>query len=141
MKHRSKFSVQQKTFIAFLDGTQRFDIVPPTKTQLRDEVGNLRTQSPIKFVKEPVEVKQKSKDIILRPSGRLSLLNRKPIDEYEDVDLPGIGNLRNPDLRELVKRDYAATKIQAVFRGYRVRKAVDWINPPKIRETEERTVS
>jgi hypothetical protein len=65
---------------------------------------------------------------ILRPSGRLSHLNQNLPSEYQDHQLPGVGNLRDPLLERRIKRDHAATKIQAAYRSYTVRKSLHWSN-------------
>jgi hypothetical protein len=113
----------------FLDGTQPFDILPASHQQLQHNDGNLRSQPPVLITNNN---KTESEPIIppkiLRPSGRLIQLNKNRSSEYQDQQLPGVGNLRDPLLERRVKRDHAATKIQAAYRGYTVRKSLDWSN-------------
>jgi len=128
----------QKDIRVLLDGTQPFDLIPSSQSNLKLDDGNLR--SPIPFViknehrREP-EVKTPSK--LLRPSGRLTNLNRNQASEYENEQLPGVGNLRDPMLEQRVKRDRAATKIQSAYRGYTVRKSLQWIHDEPQRQTHD----
>lgn len=114
----------------FLDGTQQFDIVPTSRQQLQHDDGNLRIQPPILIQQGNAKNTEPKKNpsVRLRQSGRFSLLNQNHTSEYQGQKLPGVGNLRDPSLERRVKRDHAATKIQAVYRGYTVRKSLQWIN-------------
>ena len=103
----------------------------------RDQ-GNLRLQPPIEFVHREIPKEKKSNPKILRPSGRLSRLNQNQTSEYQGKDLPGIGNLRDPMLEQLIHRDLAASKIQAVYRGYTVRKSLNWIRDREQKPTKTR---
>ncbi|CAF0725174.1 unnamed protein product [Adineta steineri] len=120
------------------DGTQAFDIIPASFQQLQHNDGNLRTQTPIiitnneKIDPEPIIASK-----ILRPSGRLSHLNQNQTSEYQNQKLPGVGNLRDPILEQRIKRDRAAAKIQATYRGYTVRKSLSWINEKQNRLNSE----
>ncbi|CAF1433270.1 unnamed protein product, partial [Adineta steineri] len=120
------------------DGTQAFDIIPASFQQLQHNDGNLRTQTPIiitnneKIDSEPIIASK-----ILRPSGRLSHLNQNQTSEYQNQKLPGVGNLRDPILEQRIKRDRAAAKIQATYRGYTVRKSLSWINEKQNRLNSE----
>ena len=73
----------------------------------------------------------------LRPSGRLIKLNQNRSSEYQGQDLPGVGNLRDPLLEQRIKRDRAAAKIQAAYRGYTVRKSIHWVNDRKQRLNDQ----
>ena len=109
-----------------LDGSQQFDIIPASDRQLQYADGNLR---PILITNENKNDRESvvpSK--LLRPSGRLSHLNQNYTSEYQDQQLPGVGNLRDPLLERRIKHNRAATKIQAVYRGYTVRKSLHWLN-------------
>ncbi|CAF0746161.1 unnamed protein product [Adineta ricciae] len=123
------------------DGTQPFDIIPPSREQLQHDTGNLRIQPPIIIKKREDEDEEKHEPTIsaklLRPSGRLSHLNQNNINEYGNQRLPGVGDLRDPILEQRVKRDYAATKIQSTYRGYQVRKALQWSNQKQQRLNSE----
>lgn len=110
------------------DGTQPFDIVAPSYQQLQHDNGNLRIQSPIHITKDEVHREPKVPSKLLRPSGRLSHLNQNRSSEYQGHPLPGVGNLRDPKLEQLVRRDRAAGKIQAAYRGYTVRKSLYWMD-------------
>ena len=74
---------------------------------------------------------------VLRPSGRLIKLNQNRSSEYQGQDLPGVGNLRDPLLEQRIKRDRAAAKIQAAYRGYTVRKSTHWLNDRKQRLNDQ----
>lgn len=74
---------------------------------------------------------------VLRPSGRLIKLNKNRANEYQGQDLPGVGNLRDPVLEQRIKRDRAAAKIQAAYRGYSVRKSIHWLNDRKQRLNDQ----
>ena len=120
------------------DGTQPFDIVAPSLRELQNDNGNLRIQSPIYITKDETDREPKVPSKLLRPSGRLSHLNQNRTSEYQGHPLPGVGNLRDPKLEQLVRRDRAAGKIQAAYRGYTVRKSLYWMDqqpepPPKKR--------
>lgn len=108
----------------FLDGTQAFDIVPATHNDLKYDNGNLRGIT-IENNSQP-ETPVLSK--LIRPSGRLSNLNQNYTSEYQGQKLPGVGNLRDPLLEQRIRRERAATKIQATYRGYNVRKSLQWMN-------------
>lgn len=84
---------------------------------------------------KPVEPIIPSK--VLRPSGRLIKLNQNRPSEYQGHDLPGVGNLRDPLLEQRIKRDRAAAKIQAAYRGYTVRKSTHWLNDRKQRLNDQ----
>lgn len=84
---------------------------------------------------KPVEPIVPSK--VLRPSGRLIKLNQNRTSEYQGQNLPGVGNLRDPLLEQRIKRDRAAAKIQAAYRGYTVRKSIHWLNDRKQRANNQ----
>ncbi|UJR14698.1 hypothetical protein I4U23_001691 [Adineta vaga] len=120
------------------DGTQPFDIIPPNREQLQRDTGNLRIQPPI-IIKNNEEVDHEPiiSSKLLRPSGRLSHLNQNHVNEYENQQLPGVGDLRDPLLERRIKRDRAATRIQSTYRGYTVRKALQWSNQKQQRLNSE----
>lgn len=113
-----------------LDGTQPFDLIPASRPNPQHDDGNLRSPIPLVITnnKNKPEPEPKVPSKLLRPSGRLSHLNQNHASEYHGQQLPGVGNLRDPSLERRVKRDRAATKIQATYRGYTVRKSMNWIN-------------
>ena len=120
------------------DGTQRFDVVSPSHEKLQNDTGNLRIPSPIRLIK-PAKVEEKTlPSKFVRPSGRLTQINRNLQNELNRRDLPGIGNLRDPSLEQLVRQDRAAARIQAVYRGYAVRKSMHWIRDRPVEQTNKR---
>ncbi len=122
----------------FLDGTQPFDLIPASQQNPQHDDGNLRSQIPIVITNEKkTDPKPIIPSKILRPSGRLSHLNQNRTSEYQGQQLPGVGNLRDPELERRVKRDRAAAKIQAVYRGYTVRKSIHWFNEKQQRLDSE----
>ncbi|CAF1165406.1 unnamed protein product [Rotaria sordida] len=110
------------------DGTQQFDIIPSSQKQHKYDDGNLRFQTPVRIDNNNTDSKPIIPSKIIRPSGRLSHLNQNHTSEYQGQQLPGVGNLRDPLLERRIKRDRAATKIQAAYRGHTVRKSLHWIN-------------
>ncbi|CAF5203020.1 unnamed protein product, partial [Rotaria magnacalcarata] len=118
-------------------GNQPFDIIPPSHQQLQNDDGNLRFQSPVLITNNNIDHERIIPSKVLRPSGRLSNLNQNHTSEYQGQKLPGVGNLRDPILEKRIKRDRAATKIQATYRGYTVRKSLNWINENQNQLTSE----
>ncbi len=124
--------------MSFSDGTQPFDLIPPSQQTLQHDDGNLRLQTPVVLTNEhKTEPAAMIPSKILRPSGRLSHLNQNRTSEYQGTQLPGVGNLRDPLLERRIKRDRAATKIQAVYRGHTVRKSIHWLNEKQQRLKSE----
>ena len=118
-----------KTPIPFsdLDGAQPFDLIPPSSRKYDD--GNLR-HPPLVHLQNDRKEKLLSK--FLRSSGRLSHLNQNHASEYQGQSLPGVGDLRDPALEQRIRRDRAAARIQSVYRGYTVRKSLQWIHEEKL---------
>jgi hypothetical protein len=121
----------------FSDGTQQFDCVAVPYEQLKNQASNVRMKSHIHIVNDdkPKEAVTPSK--LLRPSGRLSHLNRNHTSEYQDELLPGVGNLHDPRLEQEIGNDRAASTIQSAYRGYTVRKSLH-PNEPQVKSIREK---
>ncbi|CAF1073679.1 unnamed protein product [Didymodactylos carnosus] len=129
-------NVQEKIRSFRPDGTQKFDITTPefdVNTINLDQEGNLRhgdsrfisTGEPIYLVNQNNSDQQHHSSASLRPSGRLSRLNQNWTSEFSG-NLPGVGDLKDPLLAKRIQRERAAGKIQAAYRGYSVRKSLQW---------------
>ena len=119
-------SMYSRLELSDLDGTQPFDLIPSSSRKYDD--GNLR-HPPLVHLRNDRQAPVPSK--FLRSSGRLSHLNQNHASEYQGQALPGVGDLRDPALEQRIRRDRAAARIQSVFRGYTVRKSLQWIDEEK----------
>ncbi|CAF0724995.1 unnamed protein product [Didymodactylos carnosus] len=61
----------------------------------------------------------------LRSTERLSRQNRNWTSEF-NINVPDMGDLKDPLLIKRIQREQAAGKIQAAYRGYTVRKSLQW---------------
>jgi hypothetical protein len=117
-------SFLNKTFYSLrIDGTESFDIIPPSYQHLQHDDGNIRYQTSIYGTNS-------------RLSGRPNRLN-----EYQTQHLSNTDNHNDLLSEHRIYRDRAAAKIQAAYRGYSVRKSLPWLNENHLHSEHNKRVN